>query len=241
MYVFRKTEHSWTQEAYLKPHAPLGPYRFGSVVDLDGDTLAVGAPGDDGMGAPGATQPIADSGAIYVFERSTGTWAETAQLRAANPGPSDELGMAVVLRYDLIVAGAWGEDSSPEFLGMDEIVEDAGAIYVFARQGDTFAPLGVSIAKPEGVQRFAAFGSAVTLCDPRTMFVGAQATDLNAKGAGSTGYLMSTEPPFEVLTIVESRDPEVEARFAGAADCQPDALFVGAWNEDDQGAAYLIR
>ena len=42
--------------------------RFGQAVAIDGDTVVVGAPGDDGHSGD-------NTGAVYVFTRSGSTWS----------------------------------------------------------------------------------------------------------------------------------------------------------------------
>ncbi len=60
-YVFERSGSTWTQ--FTKLTRPGGtaaqPPEFGRTVDIEGDTVGVGAPGDDSAGV--------DSGAVYVF------------------------------------------------------------------------------------------------------------------------------------------------------------------------------
>ena len=60
-YVFDRTGSTWTQKTKLTRAggASGAPPEFGRVVDVDDDTIIVGAPGDDAAGV--------DSGAAYVF------------------------------------------------------------------------------------------------------------------------------------------------------------------------------
>jgi len=68
---------------------------FGSAVGLSGDLLVVGARLDDSAGA--------DSGALYVFERSGGTWQMTEKLSV--PGAL-RLGVDLAVSGGRILAGA---------------------------------------------------------------------------------------------------------------------------------------
>ncbi|MBK6579714.1 MAG: FG-GAP repeat protein [Sandaracinaceae bacterium] len=47
MYVFTRVGATWTQQAYLKASNVQGSDRFGFTVAVSGDTIAVGAPGED--------------------------------------------------------------------------------------------------------------------------------------------------------------------------------------------------
>lgn len=87
---------------------------YGFALALDGDTLAVGAPGDR-------------EGAVYLFVRAGGTWVQQAKLRPFDGRNGDEFGAALDLEGDRIVVGARGAD------------DDRGAAYVFLRSGGAWA------------------------------------------------------------------------------------------------------
>lgn len=139
VYVLRRSETSWVQEAYLKPAASGADDEFGLAVALDGDTLAVGASGDDSSTSDDpANNGLANSGAVYVFRRSGTTWTQEAYLKASNPGAGDEFGLRLALHGDTLVVGAPSEDSGSRGVNQeqdDESVTDSGAVYVFRRAG----------------------------------------------------------------------------------------------------------
>ena len=93
--------------------------RFGRSIAIDGDTIVVGATGDDDRGA--------GSGTAFVFERSDGQWMETAKLSAGDGTGFEKFGEAVAIDGNTIVVGAPDED---------ERGSKAGALYVFQR-GET--------------------------------------------------------------------------------------------------------
>src|SRR5262249_527500 len=95
VYVFTHSAGVWSQHAYVKASNPESIDFFGSTVALsgDGNTLAVGAPGEDSAvtgpvpGSPNeATVPngAPASGAVYVFTRSGSTWIQEYYLKASN-------------------------------------------------------------------------------------------------------------------------------------------------------------
>lgn len=73
VYVFRRTDGHWVQEARLEPEVAYHQLRFGESVDTDGTSIVVGAPGVD----VGSTD---ESGAVYVFRRDGSTWRQEAEL-----------------------------------------------------------------------------------------------------------------------------------------------------------------
>jgi hypothetical protein len=69
-YVFRRNGTNWSQQAYLKPDQINAGDGFGISVAVSGDTVMVGAPGEDssttgGNSTPNESAPFA--GAAYVF------------------------------------------------------------------------------------------------------------------------------------------------------------------------------
>jgi hypothetical protein len=96
----------------LRSPAPATGDRFGFSVTVAGSRIAVGAPGDDGAGP--------DSGAVFVFNGSTGTLERT--LRSPTPVANAGFGFAVGARGDDIIVGSpFGGGTHP----------DAGVAYLF--------------------------------------------------------------------------------------------------------------
>ena len=105
------------QAAYVKASNPDPRDRFGDRVSIDGDTLVVGARGEQSR-ATGVDGDQLDNngsavGAAYVFERDgMGIWDQTAYLKASNSESGDEFGRAIVhnltinpLRYATVSLG----------------------------------------------------------------------------------------------------------------------------------------
>jgi len=92
VYVFEREDNVWMQQAYIKASNTDAADAFGSFVAIDGDTLVVGAPGEDSLstGVDGDQGDDArdDSGAVYVVTRSGDGGSTRADLKAsgANPG-----------------------------------------------------------------------------------------------------------------------------------------------------------
>jgi len=134
VYVYVKENGTWRREAFIKAAYPDSFDEFGYSVALSGDTLVVGAPGDDGSigGIDGdETAGGADSsGAVYVFTRAAGVWTQGAYLKAASPLSVEFLGTSVAIEGDTLVAGAPGHRVT---LADDELVTEAGMVTVFVR------------------------------------------------------------------------------------------------------------
>jgi len=152
VYVFTRNGSDWQQEAYIKASntGTVTQDLFGSDVSLsaDGNTLAVGALGED-SGAKGVNpmptqNTISRAGATYVFVRSNGSWQQQAYIKASNSDFGDEFGRVVSLSADgdRLAVGAHKEQSGSS--GINGIQTDnsiaggAGAVYLYARSNDVW-------------------------------------------------------------------------------------------------------
>ncbi|MFT5353752.1 MAG: hypothetical protein ACI9KE_000952 [Polyangiales bacterium] len=180
VYVFRRVAGTWAQEAYLKASNSGGGDAFGWSVSLNGDTLAVGSRLEDGSttGVGGADDnEVADSSAVYVFQRTGTQWAQEAYLKASNTGESDSFGYTVSLSGDTLAVGAPSEDSLASGIGGDEDDDSAlgsGAVYVFQRTGTTWSQQ--AYLKASNTDAYDSFGYDVSLSGD-TLAVGAQTED----------------------------------------------------------------
>lgn len=262
--VFSFDGNAWTEDATLTP-SDAGPgRRFGLVVQVDGDTIAVGSPGD---GLRGVT------GAAYVFERSGGVWTEQDRLEPLS-GAVSEFGSAVALSLPRLLVGspdtdrvhtftrsgsAWNEGPAlaPAGTGSgfgwsvdvqgtravvgapfdDTIATNAGAVHVWEFNGLFWLPLSILHAS-DAVERDG-FGVAVALDGP-LFLVGAD----GAPSVGSSGTILA--PGHAYLFADRGGTWLEQARFerpnggAGeffgrALDLDRDVALVGSAGASDQG------
>jgi hypothetical protein len=113
-YVFTRGGGVWTQQAKLTAADGAASDLFGYSLSLSGDTLAVGAYGDDDNGSA--------SGSAYVFTRSGGVWTQQAKLTAGDGAASDYFGYSLSLSGDSLAVGAYLDDDNGT---------DSGSAYVF--------------------------------------------------------------------------------------------------------------
>lgn len=188
-YVFVKSGLSWIQQAYLKPSNTEAEDRFGGAVAIAGDTIVIGARGEDSSATSvnGNAQDnnASGSGAVYVFVRSGTTWTQQAYLKAANAGMNDAFGAAVAIASETVVIGAPDEDGSGTTVNgaSDEALGASGAAYVFVRKGTTWTQQAYLKADQSGVND--RFGSAVAIAG-NTVLVGAPFEDGSAIGVNGT-------------------------------------------------------
>ena len=85
---------------------------------ISGDTMVVGAPGDDHSG-------VGDAGSAHIFTRESGVWAFQQSLTAPDAEEYDQFGAAVTVSGDTVAVGALWEDPG-------------GSVYVYIRSGNTW-------------------------------------------------------------------------------------------------------
>ena len=190
VYVFTRSSSNWNQQAYIKASNTGEFDQFGWVVALsdDGDTLAVAANGEDG-GSTGVNEPdnndIGNSGAVYAFARTAGSWSQQAYIKAFNPGNFDFFAHSIALSGDgtTLAVGANGEDSNATAInGADNnLAGEAGAVYTFAQSAGSWTPQAYIKASNTGNNDN--FGYSVALnSDGNTLAVGARTEASNAMG-----------------------------------------------------------
>lgn len=103
VYVFEPTDGGWRQRAKLTPGLGSIVARFGWSVDLAGDTVLVGAPGDTDPDERAA-------GSASVFGRDGDGWHRRATLAADDGDAGDFFGGAVALEADTALVGAMEDD-----------------------------------------------------------------------------------------------------------------------------------
>ncbi len=166
---------------------------FGSSLALsaDGTTLAVGAyseqSGATGINGDQQDNSAQDAGAVYVFTKVSETWEQQAYVKASNAEGDDFFGatkLSLSADGNTLAVGAWREDSGTT--GIDGNQQDnsamwSGAVYVFARTGDTWAQQAYVKASNTDEEDY--FGYAFDLSgDGDTLAVGA-----TYEGSGATG------------------------------------------------------
>ena len=115
----------FSQVAKLVPSDGAALDNFGLSTAISGDTVVVGARGDDD------DVTGVNSGSAYVFVRSGTTWTQEAKLTPSDAAAGDAFGVSVAISGDTVVVGAHGDDD-------DVGGPDSGSVYVFTRSGLTW-------------------------------------------------------------------------------------------------------
>lgn len=253
VYVFTRTGTTWIQQAYLKASNTGAGDQFGISVALDGDTLAVGAQNEDGNGTgvnSGAEtdNSLPDSGAVYVFTRSSTTWTQQAYVKAFNAGASDLFGRSVALDGDTLAVGAYREDSNGTGVNSgaeaDNSVTDSGAVYVFTRTGSSWAQqayikasnasannrLGFAIALSGDILAAGSSGE-----DSASTGVGGDQNNNSATDSGAVYIFIRTGTTWTQQVYVKASNTGAGDQFGVSVALSGDTIVAGASTEDSNG------
>jgi hypothetical protein len=192
-YVFVRYGTNWVQQAYLKASNTGANDFFGCSVAISGDTIVVGAYGEDsnatGVNGSQTSNSATDSGAAYVFVREGTNWSQQAYLKASNTGSIDWFGWRVAVFGNTVVVTALGEASNATGVNGNQGNNSArysGAAYVFVRDGTNWSQQAYLKASntggpSPGEQSGDQFGDSVAVLGD-TIAIGAAEEDSNADG-----------------------------------------------------------
>lgn len=240
-YVFSRSGSTWTQQAYVKASNTDAQDFFGDSVALsgDGNTLAVGARGEDsnhtgisqdGTGESDNSDP--NSGAVYVFSRSSSTWSQQAYVKPPVTGVN-LFGYTVSLDGD----------------GNTLAISDGTTAYIATRDvSDVWSHQTSFIG--DNTEAVDSFGYALDLSgDGNTLAVGAYREESNATGINGNGADNSLSSAGAVYVFTRSgsswsQQAYIKASNTGDGDnfgysvsLSPDGnnLAVGAYGEGSNG------
>ncbi|MHC4917842.1 MAG: FG-GAP repeat protein, partial [Planctomycetota bacterium] len=231
-YVFsRDAAGFWSEQQKLLASDRTQNDRFGESVAVDGDTVLIADRWKD-----------SGIGAVYVFIRdSSGFWSEQQKLVPADTEGLSGFGRAMALEGDTAIIGA------PSYN------RQAGAVWVFNRQGDGFWSEaqkieGTNVPGPCPTDPCSAsgpgfFGDAIHI-DGDTALIGAPFEDDN----GGAAYIYKRDgsglwTEHQRLFAAEGRDIDV---VGSAVALHGDTAILGAFqdgvrqNNEFPGAAYVF-
>jgi trimeric autotransporter adhesin len=257
VYVFTELAGTWSQQAYIKASNTDASDFFGYDLALsaDGDTLAVGASGEDGAstGVNGSqiSNAVVDSGAVYVFTRSGGAWSQQAYIKASNADANDQFGFHVALNANgrtlavvsrLEDSNAVGADGNQA----DNSAADSGAVYVFVLNVGTWQQQ--AYLKTSNTDIDDRFGSAVALsADGNYLLAGAvrergqsagldgvQTDNSGPANAGAAYLFHRAVGAWSQVRYIKAAMPAVSPIFSDAVSMSGDAgtIAIGAWGEN---------
>lgn len=205
---------------------------FGSSVSIDGDTLAVGAPYDEG------------GGSVYVLGRNHGgtdAWGEVAKLNGFDAEIYDHFGASVSISGNAIIVGADYDDDHGE---------SSGSAYVFGQnQGgaDAWGQVTKIVAADGASEDF--FGKSVFISGD-TVVVGSANDDDNGLDSGAAYVFERNQGGSDAWGQVAKQPAPSsltarEDQFGFSVDTDGNIVVVGTPHDDgnglDSGAVYIFE
>ncbi|CAM9831631.1 unnamed protein product, partial [Heterosigma akashiwo] len=222
-YVFTSALGSWVQANKVVASDGASEDRLGmSVGGLSSTCFIVGAAYDDELGS--------NSGSIYVFTSSSGTWVQAVKLTASDGAYDDRLGFGLSgLDSYSFVAGAYGSDA---------VTYNAGAAYIFTSSSGSWAQVAKVVASDGADSDY--FGRSSAGITNKLFAVGAYMDD-----SSGSAYAFTLEDGSWVQTNKILPEANSSSAYFGFAlsGINQDSLVIGAsYGNSSQsgGAAYIF-
>lgn len=218
---------SLRQTAYIKASDSAADDYFGRSVAIEGDTMVVGASGND---------------AVYIFKKESGTWHEHSIIKGSNTTDDDSFGSSVAISGDTIVVGATREQSNATGINGDEnnnSLNYAGAVYVFVNIDNKWTQQ--AYIKASNTKEYNIFGSNVSISGD-TIIVGADWESSDARGVnGDQNNTLSADSGAVYVYHRENKTWSQQAyiksplnrrcaSFGSSLDVSNNTIIIGEYN-----------
>jgi hypothetical protein len=224
-YVFKYNGATWVEEAKLTASDAAEGDGFGCSVSISGETVVVGANGDDDAGN--------NSGSAYVFNYNGATWVEEAKLTASDAAEGDGFGFPVSISGETVVVGAYFDDDAGN---------NSGSAYVFKYNGATWVEEAKLTASDAAANDY--FGLSVSISS-ETVVVGAYENDDAGNGSGSAYVFKYNGATWVEETKLTASDAAAYDSFGISVSNSGETVVVGANGDDDagngSGSVYVFR
>jgi hypothetical protein len=253
VYIFVRSGSTWSQQAYIKAsntgNAAVGDAyaegdQFGYSMSLsdDGNTLAVGAIGEDsnatGVNGNEADNSANQAGAVYVFTRAGTAWSQQAYVKSTMTRGN------VLFGYSVAVSG------NGDTLAVGEYDADRGqgALYVLARAGSTWShqarlqatngeiqdSLGYSLAISDDGNTIASGAADEDCLKPGINPAGCEHDQESNQSSGAAYVFVRTGTTWAQQVFLKASNPGKEDWFGVRIAISGDGntVAVGAQNED---------
>lgn len=217
VYAYNLVNGSWTLDQKIVANDRSAGDEFGTSIDFDGTTLAVGARFAD-------VSSVSNQGAVYTFTKS-GSWAQQSKITSSDGAAADFFGSSVAVFGTRLACG------SPGNLGR-------GAVYVYQFASGAWGNEQKLLSSD--IQSQDQFGEALSLFGD-TLVVAAPGEDHDATGSSSStsgqGYLSNAGSAYlfyrvssgwsqSQKLILDNRG--AQANFSWGVDINKNDLFIGS-------------
>jgi Putative Ig domain/FG-GAP repeat len=231
VWVFTRSGSTWTQQGKkLTGAEETGPGWFGNSIGLssDGNTALIGGVNDN---------PIAGTGAAWVFTRSGSTWTQQGKKLT---GGAEESGAA-----SFGGSVALSSDGNTALIGGDEDNQFVGAAWVFTRSGSTWTQQGKKLTGGAEESGKGSFGRSVSLSsDGNTALIGVPEDSTGNQFVGAAWvFTRSGSTWTQQAKKLTAGEESGEAYFGGSVALSPEAntaLIGGPEDNSRAGAVWAF-
>lgn len=216
VYVFRRAEDTWTLHAKIVADDAAGYAMFGYAVAIDGDLMAIGAPGSNAANYWG--------GLVYIYRWDGSTWQPEWTYHASETNSFDALGSAVAVSGDTVLVGAPGND---------RFQSEGGAVYVLRGDGATWSKEWTLYAV--GGDRYGRFGQSVAIQGDRAV-VGAPGDDPAGDSVGAIYTFQRSVNTWTGGARHEAVDGATGDLFGSSVAMDGTDMVIAAPGDDDAGS-----
>ena len=229
-YIFDRNEpvaDNWGEIKKLTASDAAANDQFGHSASISGNTIVIGAFGNDDSGD--------ESGSAYIFDRNepvADNWGEVEILTADDGAESDNFGISVSVSGDSAIVGAFADDTF------------TGSAYVFDRNepvADNWGQVEKLTASDAAIND--EFGISVSISGDFAA-VGAHLNDDDGTNSGSAYIFDRNEPVADnwgEIKKLTASDADNFDQFGFATSIFDDTLAVGAFGDDGFiGSAYIF-
>ncbi len=193
---------------------------FGGGVAISGTTAMIGA-----FGATIGSNT--DQGAVYVFKKANGIWAQTQKLYAKTGVPYGTFGRAIALQGNTALIGACGYHG-----------DNRGAVYVFTNSNGTW----VQTQRLTASDGEAGDSFCTPALDGSTAVIGASGAKINDQiGAGAAYVFVDSGGTWQQTQKLTSAAPIAGAAFGASVAVQNGTALIGSpYLFSDEGEVFVF-
>jgi FG-GAP repeat len=253
VYIFVRNGNAWSQQAYIKAsntgNAAVGDayaegdqFGYSMALSADGNTLAVGAIGEDsnatGVNGNQDDNSANQAGAAYVFTRTGSTWSQQAYIKST------------MTRANVLFGYSIGISGNGDTLAVAEYDADRGkgALYVLTRSGGAWThqariqaenaeiqdSLGYSLALSEDGNTLASGAADEDCLKPGINPAGCENDQESNQSSGAAYVFVRNGTTWTQQVFLKASNPGKEDWFGVRIAISGDGntVAVGAQNED---------
>ena len=219
------TLQSSADRVQLNTSAAVVNDNLGTSVGISGDYAMVGVPNDD-------TDDGKNAGSIQVFFRSETGWVQHQKLNLSDAAADDEFGTTLAMSGDYAIVGVPRKD---------DIGKNAGAAYIFARQGTQWVEQMKLVSLDAKAGDY--FGISVAIAG-NTALIGAHRANNPVADAGAAYIFERRGNTWIQTAVLTAPDASRFANFGFSVGTDGNTAIIGAIRDDEAGenagAAYIF-